>query len=66
MENIAEDSLPNIFGKLSEAYIFHAEDIVRGRRPLYFIYPISLNFVLLFMLEFHFHICMIENFANLF
>ncbi len=36
---------------VSEGYIFQAEDNVRGRRPLYFIYPVSLNFVLLVMLQ---------------
>merc|ERR1712044_65554 len=51
---------------LKHIYIFHAEDIVRGRRPLYFIYPVSLNFVLLIMLQFHFYICKMEQFVNLF
>ena len=55
-----------IWQTLSEAYIFHAEDNVRGRRPLYFIYPVSLNVVLLVMLQIHFYICMKEQFVDLF
>merc|ERR1711911_164964 len=51
MENIAED---------------RAEDNVRGHRPLYFIYPISLNVVLLVLLQIHFYICMKEQFVDLF
>ena len=51
---------------VSEAYIFQAEDNVRGRRPLYFIYPVSLNVVLLVMLQIHFYICMKEQFVDLF
>ena len=55
-----------IWQTLSEAYIFHAEDNVRGRRPLYFIYPVSLNVVLEVMLQIHFYICMKEQLVDLF